>query len=112
MKNLFYVPRYRGHTIIHPVKAKYGAVTVYAYPLSSGRGGIRASRLMASICKLAGLENIGVKVMFIPHRAHFWKSRSPAIPCQAFICEQVEGCAEAGTNASSTHVLTASMHVL
>ena len=61
MKNLFYVPRYRGHTIIHPVTAKYGRVKVHAYPLASGTGGVRAGRLMESICRLAGLENIGVK---------------------------------------------------
>jgi hypothetical protein len=64
MKNLFYVPRYRGHTILHPVRAKYGRVTVAAWPLASsaGRGrGVRASRLMGSICRLAGLENVGVK---------------------------------------------------
>ena len=65
MKNLFYVPRYRGHTIIHPVSAKYGRVVVKAWPLASsgGRGrGVRAGRLMESVCRLAGLENIGVKV--------------------------------------------------
>ena len=61
MKNLFYVPRYRGHTIIHPVTAKYGRVKVNAWPLASGTGGVRAGRLMESICRLAGLENIGVK---------------------------------------------------
>lgn len=60
-KNLFYVPRFRGHTIIHPVTAKYGRVTLHAYPMTSGSG-IRASKLMESICRLAGLQNIGIKV--------------------------------------------------
>lgn len=61
LKNLFYVPRFRGHTIIHPVTAKYGRVKVHAYPMTSGSG-VRASKLMESICRLAGLENIGIKV--------------------------------------------------
>ncbi|BDA50595.1 probable 30S ribosomal protein S5 [Coccomyxa sp. Obi] len=60
-KNLFYVPRFRGHTIIHPVTAKYGRVKVHAYPMTSGSG-IRASKLMESICRLAGLQNIGIKI--------------------------------------------------
>lgn len=60
-KNLFYVPRFRGHTIIHPVTAKYGRVKVHAYPMTSGSG-VRASKLMESICRLAGLQNIGIKV--------------------------------------------------
>ena len=60
-KNLFYVPRFRGHTIIHPVNAKYGRVKIHAYPMTSGSG-IRASKLMESICRLAGLRNIGIKV--------------------------------------------------
>jgi hypothetical protein len=55
------VPRFRGHTIIHPVTAKYGRVKIHAYPMTSGSG-IRASKLMESICRLAGLENIGIKV--------------------------------------------------
>lgn len=62
MKTLFYVPRFRGHTIIHPLKAKYGRVFLYAYPVSS-HGGMRANTLMASICKLAGITNIGIKVL-------------------------------------------------
>lgn len=61
MKTLFYVPRFRGHTIIHPLRAKYGRVLLYAYPKSS-HGGITANNLMTSICKLAGISNIGIKV--------------------------------------------------
>ena len=61
MKTLFYVPRFRGHTIIHPLRAKYGRVLLYAYPKSS-HGGITANNLMRSICRLAGISNIGIKV--------------------------------------------------
>lgn len=61
MKTLFYVPRFRAHTIIHPLRAKYGRVLLYAYPKSS-HGGIKANNLMTSICKLAGISNIGIKV--------------------------------------------------
>ena len=61
MKTLFYVPRLRGQTILHPLKAKYGRVLLSAWPKSS-HGGIKANNLMASICKLAGIVNIGIKV--------------------------------------------------
>ena len=61
MKTLFYVPRFRGQTILHPLKAKYGRVLLSAWPKSS-HGGIKANNLMASICRLAGIVNIGIKV--------------------------------------------------
>lgn len=32
MENFFYVPRYRGHTLNHPIKYKYGGVLVPAPP--------------------------------------------------------------------------------
>ena len=61
MKTLFFVPRYREQTLHHPVQAKYGQVKVIAYPRSSGTGMV-ASHLMRSICALAGLRDVGVKV--------------------------------------------------
>ena len=61
MKTLFYVPRFRGQTILHPLKAKYGRVLLSAWPKSS-HGGMKANKLMTSICKLAGIVNIGIKV--------------------------------------------------
>ena len=61
MKTLFFVPRYREQTLHHPVQAKYGQVKVIAYPRSSGTGMV-ASHLMRSICVLAGLRDVGVKV--------------------------------------------------
>ncbi len=61
LKTLFYVPRFRGQTILHPLKAKYGRVLLSAWPKSS-HGGMKANKLMSSICKLAGIVNIGIKV--------------------------------------------------
>ena len=61
LKTLFYVPRFRGHTILQPLKAKYGRVLLYAWPKSS-HGGVVANNLMTSICRLAGITNIGIKV--------------------------------------------------
>ena len=61
LKTLFYVPRFRGHTILQPLKAKYGRVLLYAWPKSS-HGGVVANNLMSSICRLAGITNIGIKV--------------------------------------------------
>ena len=64
MKTLFYVPRFRGQTILQPLKAKYGRVLLYAWPKSS-HGGLKANNLMAGICKLAGITNIGIKVTLL-----------------------------------------------
>ena len=36
MENFFYVPRYRGHTLNHPIKYKYGGVLVQAPPNPNG----------------------------------------------------------------------------
>lgn len=67
LKTLFYVPRFRGHTILQPLRAKYGRVLLYAWPKSS-HGGVVANNLMTSICRLAGITNIGIKVRLPGHK--------------------------------------------
>ncbi|KAK9837101.1 hypothetical protein WJX81_002759 [Elliptochloris bilobata] len=61
MQNFFYVPRYRGATLNQEVKYKYGGVLIKAWPLASGSG-IRASKVMSGIARLAGLSDVGIKV--------------------------------------------------
>ena len=60
-QNLYPIPRFNRHTIPEPVTATFGKVKVVMYPKASGRG-IVASTLVADICKLAGIHDIGVKI--------------------------------------------------
>lgn len=59
--NLFPIPRYNGHTIPEGTEAKFGQVKMVLYPKCSGKG-IVANDMIASICKLAGIHDIGVKI--------------------------------------------------
>jgi ribosomal protein S5 len=60
-RNLYPIPRHNGHTITEPVTATFGKTKVIMYPKSSGRG-IVANPMLASICQLAGIYDIGIKV--------------------------------------------------
>eukprot|EP00890_Picochlorum_soloecismus_P004649 jgi/Picsp_1/5185/NSC_02548-R1_ribosomal protein s5 len=60
-KNLYPIPRHNGHTIPEPITATFGKTKVIMYPKSSGRG-IVANPVLASICKLCGIYDIGIKV--------------------------------------------------
>lgn len=60
-RNLYPIPRFNGHTIPEPTSAKFGKVKVTMYPKAAGQGMV-ASSLVADICKLAGIFDIGVKV--------------------------------------------------
>lgn len=88
MKTLFYVPRFRGQTILHPLKAKYGRVLLSAWPKSS-HGGMKANKLMSSICKLAGIVNIGIKVGLCCHERDlliFCRPAHVGLPLQKCFC--------------------------
>lgn len=61
IKSLSYVPRFREHTIYYPTTVQFGKTKLIMYPLSSCRG-LRCSDLMASICQLAGIKDIGIKI--------------------------------------------------
>lgn len=60
-RNLYPIPRHNGHTITETVTATFGKTKVIMYPKSSGRG-IVANPMLASICQLAGIYDIGIKV--------------------------------------------------
>jgi len=60
-RNLYPVPRHHGHTITEEVTATFGKTKVIMYPKSSGRG-IVANPMLAGVCQLAGIYDIGVKV--------------------------------------------------
>jgi small subunit ribosomal protein S5 len=60
-RNLYPVPRHNGHTIPERAEAKYGKVKIVMYPKSSGRG-VVASALVADICRMAGIHDVGAKV--------------------------------------------------
>ena len=60
-RNLYPIPRHHGHTITEEVTATFGKTKVIMYPKSSGRG-IVANPMLADVCQLAGIYDIGVKV--------------------------------------------------
>ena len=60
-RNLYPIPRHNNHTIPEEVTASFGKTKVIMYPKSSGRG-IKANPMLASICQLAGIYDIGIKV--------------------------------------------------
>lgn len=75
LKTLFFVPRYKRATILHPLVARYGKCKVTMYPRSTGSG-CKASNMVSGICKLAGIQDIGVKVLLsgsaaFPHLSNF-----------------------------------------
>ena len=61
LKNLFFVPRYCASTIYQKQTATFGKAKVIMYPRSTGAG-VRACNMVNSICSLAGIRDIGVKV--------------------------------------------------
>ncbi len=65
------------------------------YPLSSARG-IRASNLMTSLCQLAGIRDIGIKIQ-VQHCAF------PSSPCSVFECSYWCGtfCQDSGTSTAA-----------
>lgn len=60
-RNLYPIPRHNGHTIPEEITATFGKTKIIMYPKSSGRG-IIANPMLASICQLAGIYDIGIKV--------------------------------------------------
>ena len=60
-RNLYPVPRHNAHTITEEVTATFGKTKVVMYPKSSGRG-IVANPMLAGVCQLAGIFDVGVKV--------------------------------------------------
>jgi len=61
LKSLTYVPRFRGHTIYYPTTVLFGKSKLIMYPRASNRG-IMASDLLRSVCLLAGLKDLGIKI--------------------------------------------------
>ncbi|KAK9820753.1 hypothetical protein WJX74_011094 [Apatococcus lobatus] len=61
MEHLFFIPRFRDHTVFAKRKSKYGRALVYIYPKSAGTG-VAANPMVTNICHLAGLQDVGVKV--------------------------------------------------
>lgn len=61
LKHLTYVPRFREHTIHYPITVLYGKTKLIMYPRASARG-IKASNLMNSLCRLAGVKDVGIKI--------------------------------------------------
>jgi hypothetical protein len=61
VKNLLFVPRYRGHTIYHPVEVKYGQTKVGAGP----RTGPPLTPLLCASFLFSGLGKARAKGSFV-----------------------------------------------
>ena len=61
-RNMVTVPINEEGTILHEIKAKYGAATVLLKPQTKGRG-LVAGGTVRTICSLAGIENISGKIV-------------------------------------------------
>ncbi|KAF8065626.1 mrp5 [Scenedesmus sp. PABB004] len=60
-QNLAPIPRYRGHTLFHPIDVTLRKVRLQAWPRPLGFG-VTASPLVTALCDLAGVKNVTVKL--------------------------------------------------
>eukprot|EP00775_Hariotina_reticulata_P013786 gene13786-13907_t len=60
-KNLKVIPRYRGHTIFHPIDIRHREIRMRAWPRQLGFG-ITANPIITQLCDLAGIDNITIKL--------------------------------------------------
>ena len=60
LRTLFFVPRHARAGPLAPSTAWHGGVKVTVFPLPTGAG-VRAPRLAAGVCRLAGVTDVGVK---------------------------------------------------
>eukprot|EP00877_Chromochloris_zofingiensis_P006345 jgi/Chrzof1/1964/Cz10g28050.t1 len=60
-KNLIPIPRYRQHTIYHPIDKTYRKVRVQMWPRPDGFG-VTANPVVSELCTLAGLRNLTVRI--------------------------------------------------
>jgi len=61
-KNLFYIPRADGRTLFHQLEGRYEATKVLLFPEHQGAGQ-RAGKTISTICDLAGIKDVGGKVI-------------------------------------------------
>eukprot|EP00879_Flechtneria_rotunda_P001675 GHRR01001835.1.p1 GENE.GHRR01001835.1~~GHRR01001835.1.p1 ORF type:complete len:360 (+),score=95.85 GHRR01001835.1:159-1238(+) len=60
-QNVVAIPRYRKHTVYHPIDLKVRKVRMQVWPRQLGFG-ITANPLITQLCDLAGLDNVTIKV--------------------------------------------------
>ena len=77
-RNLYFFELYRGHTIFHDVKQKYGGTTVLLRAAPSGTG-VQANRTVKAICELAGIKDLRGKIIGSSHPANTVKATFEAL---------------------------------
>jgi len=80
-RNLYYVERYRGHTVFHETEGKCTKTKVKVWPRPSGSG-IRCNDTLANICALAGIKDIRAKVHGSRHKMNMVKAFFQALDKQ------------------------------
>jgi small subunit ribosomal protein S5 len=85
------VPRYRGHTIYHPLDATYHKARVRMWPRPAGSG-LVASDALAALLELAGVRDVAAKASGRrKHRAHLLRAFLAAVGGQSLPHDGVEG---------------------
>ncbi|WIA36472.1 hypothetical protein OEZ86_007772 [Tetradesmus obliquus] len=59
--NLVAIPRYRGHTVYHPIDLTVRKIRMQVWPRELGFG-VTANPVVTELCDLAGIDNVTVKV--------------------------------------------------
>lgn len=80
-RNLYFVERYRGHTVYEATEGKCTKTKVRVWPRPSGSG-IRCNDTLANICALAGIQDIGAKCHGSRHRLNMVKAFFQALDKQ------------------------------
>mmetsp|Transcript_35779 Transcript_35779/g.91362 ORF Transcript_35779/g.91362 Transcript_35779/m.91362 type:complete len:418 (+) Transcript_35779:166-1419(+) len=80
-RNLYYVERYRGHTVFEATEGKCTKTRVRVWPRPSGSG-ISCNNTLANICALAGIEDLGAKCHGSRHRVNMVKAFFQALEKQ------------------------------
>lgn len=60
-RNIVAIPRYRKHTIYHPIDHTQRKVRMQAWPRYAGFG-LTASPLMTILCRLVGINDVTIKL--------------------------------------------------
>jgi ribosomal protein S5 len=85
------VPRYRGHTIYHPVDATYHKARVRMWPRPAGAG-LVASDALAALLELSGVRDVAAKASGRrKHKAHLLRAFLAAVGGQSLPHDGVEG---------------------
>ena len=88
MSNLISIELFDGHTIPHDIEHRFKKTKVNLYPGRQGTGVI-ANELIATICNLAGIQNLRAKVHGVHHKRNTVRAVFEAMEL-VWSCEEVQ----------------------